>query len=65
MAYSIGGGAGEVLNFNGTYTQNGNQILLRDNGNDVSLTFNKVRNKLTYAEVDGNTTFETDLTLVD
>ena len=65
VAYSIGGGAGEVLNFNGTYTQNGNQILLQDNGNDVSLTFNKVRNKLTYSEVDGNTIFETDLTLVE
>ncbi len=65
VVYNVGGGAGEVLNFNGTYTQNGNQILLRDTGNDVSLTFNKVRNKLIYSEVDGNTTFETDLTLVD
>lgn len=63
--YSIDGGAGEVLNFNGTYTQNGNQLLLLDIANDVSLTLIKVRNKLTYSVSDGNTTFETDLTLVD
>jgi len=59
------GGIYESLTFGGTYTKNGNEINIRDTSNDIDITFFKGGNKLTYAEVDGNTTFETELTLVD